>query len=286
MAPLSRRELLPLIRAALREDRARQDVTSRRLLPPSLRLRARIVARAPGVAAGVEAAALTFTALDASLRCRPAVRSGARLSRGRTILTVEGRARSILAAERTALNLLGHLCGIATLTRAYVRRVRGTRARVLDTRKTLPGLRALEKHAVRAGGGYNHREHLSAAVLIKTNHLKALGGPGAIGRAVRRARAARPRRWIEVEVRTMAELREALAVRPDAILLDNWPVSALRRAVAVREAHPRGRRCALEASGGVTLASVGRIARTGVERISIGRLTHSAPSLDVALAVR
>jgi nicotinate-nucleotide pyrophosphorylase (carboxylating) len=282
--PLTRASVLPLIRLALREDRAHQDVTSRTVLPLDLRIRARIIAKTSGVLAGVEAAAMAFTALDPSVRCRLHRRSSAKLSPGQPILTVEGWACSIFAAERTALNLLGHLSGIATLTQAYVQRVRGTRAIILDTRKTLPGLRALEKYAVRAGGGQSHRADLAQAVLIKTNHLKALAKArrstvaAAIPAAL--ARAKRSRRSVEIEVRNLSELRAALAAGARTLLLDNWSLAALRRAARLK---PRG--VIFEVSGGVTLANVRAIARTGVERISIGRLTHSAPSLNCSLTV-
>jgi len=281
MGPLTPRAISRLLARALAEDAASHDATSRAVIPAALRIRACIVSRAPGVLAGVKAAALAFTTLDRSLRCRLHRRSGASVAPGTTILTIEGRARSIFAAERTALNLLGHLSGIATLTAAFARRARGTRARIFDTRKTLPGLRALEKDAVRAGGGQSHRGDLSEAILIKTNHLKALGGRRAIQQAVSRAKRARPRKFVEIEVTNLSELKQALAARPDGILLDNWRLPAIRKAVALR----KGRRPLLEVSGGVTLATVRAIARAGVERISIGRLTHSAPSLDVSLKV-
>jgi nicotinate-nucleotide pyrophosphorylase (carboxylating) len=213
------------------------------------------------------------------LRCRLHVRSGARLTPGRTILTVEGRARAILSAERTALNLLGHLSGIATLTRRYVDRVRGTRAVIIDTRKTLPGLRELERFAVVAGGGWNHRAGLSEAMLIKTNHVRAARLD--LAAAVAAAKRDAGNRAVEVEVAGLREFREALNAKPDIILLDNWTVPAIRRAVRLR----RGRRPLLEASGGVTLENVRAIARAGVDGISVGRLTHSAPALDVALRV-
>ena len=287
MSPLSRTALRPFIRAALREDRAAQDVTSRAVMSPSARIRARIVSRASGVLAGVKLAALAFTTLDPSLRCRLHRRSGAPLAPGEPILTVEGRARSIFAAERVALNLLGHLSGIATLTRAYVRRVRGTSTLILDTRKTLPGLRRLEKDAVRAGGGRSHRASLAEAVLIKTNHLRALKRSGlsrraALQEAVRRARRLAPGRWLEVEAATLADVRAALAARPDAILLDNLTVRAVREAIRLRG---RRSRILLEVSGGITLTNVRAYAKTGVDRISVGRLTHSAPALDVSLEV-
>jgi len=296
MPALSRKAVQALINAALREDAARRDLTSQRVIPKDLRVRARIVAKSRGVAAGVKIAALTFTTFDPSLRCRLHVRSGSAVSPGKTMLTVEGRARSIFAAERTALNFLGHLSGIATLTRRYVERIRGTRAKIFDTRKTLPSLRALEKYAVRAGGGHNHRADLAEAILMKTNHLRALKlgegsrvkGEGAVlQRAVTAARRVKPRRCVEVEVTNMKQFRAVLGARPDAILLDNWPLNSIRAATALRNhppftVHPSP---SLEVSGGVTLGNVRAIAKTGVDRISVGRLTHSSPSLDVSLDV-
>jgi nicotinate-nucleotide pyrophosphorylase (carboxylating) len=297
MAHLSRKDAHPLIVRALREDAADADATSRAVIPSDARARARIVAKARGILVGGPLAAWTFQAVDPSLRCQLIRRDGSLLARGDTILTVEGRARSILAAERTALNFLGHLSGVATLTQAFKRRVRPHRVAILDTRKTLPGLRTLEQYAVRVGGGQSHRRNLAEAILIKTNHLRALGtargsGRGAGGRgrfirdAVARARRARPKRFVQVEVTTVGELKAALAAQPDAILLDNMTLKAVRKAVALRNASAvTGHRPRLEVSGGITLVNVRAIARTGVERISIGRLTHSAPALDVSLQV-
>jgi nicotinate-nucleotide pyrophosphorylase (carboxylating) len=292
---MNRTAALQLIRTALREDAAHRDITSRAVLPANPHIKARVIANSPGVLAGVKLAALVFTTLDPSLRCRLHLHSGATLAPGKTILTIEGRARSIFAAERTALNFLMHLSGIATLTRTFVERVRGTRAAILDTRKTLPGLRALEKYAVRAGGGRNHRGDLAEAVLIKTNHLKVLEGAGGGGRGqttkrilevIKRARR-EPKRFIEIEVTNLREFRAAFEGTPDAILLDNWSLARIRQAVRLVRPSPRAPRPAplLEVSGGVTLNNVRAIARTGVERISIGRLTHSAPALDVSLEV-
>ena len=281
--PLTRKTAQSLIRRALAEDAAGRDITSRAILPANARIRAKIIAKQPGILAGGPLAAWTFQTLDRSLRCRLARRDGAHLSRGQAILTVEGRARSIFAAERTALNFLGHLSGIATLTRRFVERV-PRRVKILDTRKTLPGLRALEKYAVRIGGGDNHRWDLEDAVLIKTNHLKALGRSraAAIEQAIRRARWHARGKRVEVEVTNRAEFEAALLARPDAILLDNWPVARLREAVRLRG---RRRSLRLEASGGVTLANIRAVGRSGVDDISIGRLTHSAPALDVSLKV-
>lgn len=286
MSPLREAAQRVIVRA-LREDRATHDLTSRAVIPPATRIRARIVAKAPGILTGGPLAVWTFQTVDRSLRCTVRRREGARLARGATILTLEGRARSIFAAERVALNFLGHLSGIATLTHACVRRARGTRAAIFDTRKTLPGLRAFQKYAVRAGGGCGHRGSLIEAVLIKTNHLRALQRSGlsrraALQEAVRLARRRAPGRWLEVEAATCADVRAALAARPDAVLLDNMSVRAVRKAIRLR-----GRRASilLEVSGGITLANVRAYAKTGVDRISIGRLTHSAPALDVSLEV-
>jgi len=282
---LNLRHLSPLIERALAEDAASRDITSRAVLPSNARIRAAVIAKQSGILAGGPLAVRTFQTLDPSLRCSLKRRDGARLAKGQAILAVEGRARSIFAAERTALNLLGHLCGIATLTRRYVERVRGTRAKILDTRKTLPGLRHLEKYAVAAGGGVNHRMDLADAVLIKTNHLRASRLP--IASAIARAKRTAKGKFVEVEVANRREFTTALRAKPDAILLDNWPTSRIRRAVVFLNAKRStlSARPLLEVSGGVTLSNVRAIARTGVERISIGRLTHSAPSLDLSLKV-
>ncbi len=288
---LSRARIQPLIAAALREDIGRGDLTSR-LIPATRRIRADIVAKSSGVAAGVKMAVLTFATLDPSLRCRIRTHSGASLTPGKTILTVEGRARSIFAAERTALNFLMHLSGVATLTHQFVKKIRGTRARIFDTRKTIPGLRMLEKYAVQAGGGQNHRMGLDDAVLIKTNHLKIMAQGSrfkeqVIQEAIRETRQKAKGKFVEVEVTNLREFVAALQAKSDAILLDNWTIPNIRRAVMIRNLAPRTLRLAsvLEVSGGVTLENVRAIARTGVERISVGRLTHSAPALDVSLRV-
>jgi len=291
MSPLSDTAVRPLIRLALREDRASADATSRAVVPANLRIRARIIAKAPGVLAGGPIALWTFQAFDPSLRCRLIQAEGARLMPGTTILAVEGRARSIMAAERTALNFLGHLSGIATLTRAFVERTRGARAKILDTRKTLPGLRSLEKYAVHVGGGQSHRTSLAEAILIKTNHVKCGMRNAECGMAIRNAVAnakrLKPGKFVEIEVTNLREFKAALQARPNAVLLDNWSLKNIRKAVALRN----GTRYTvhgtplLEVSGGVTLTNVRAIARTGVDRISIGRLTHSAPALDFSLQV-
>ena len=283
-----------LIRLALEEDAAAHDITSRAVIPTGTTIRAHIIAKAPGILAGGPIALWTFQAVDRTLRCSLNVREGARLTVGQTILTVEGRARSILAAERTALNFLGHLSGIATLTHAFVRRVQGSRAKIFDTRKTLPGLRALEKYAVRVGGGRNHRFDLREAILIKTNHLRAIvHSPQSIVHSrtipdvIRNAQQRAHGKYVEIEVTNLREFRAALKGQPDIILLDNWRLTDIRKTITLRDSklETRNSKLLLEVSGGVTLKNVRAIAITGVDRISIGRLTHSAPSLDLSLRV-
>ncbi|MFO0799392.1 MAG: carboxylating nicotinate-nucleotide diphosphorylase [Gemmataceae bacterium] len=269
-----------LVALALAEDLGDiGDRTSAALIPAEQPGRAAFVARTAGVAAGLPAAALVCAAVDPALTFTPALADGTRLARGDVLATVAGPLRSVLAAERTALNFLQRLSGVASLTRRYVDAVAGTRAAVLDTRKTTPGWRLLEKYAVRAGGGTNHRVGLYDGVLIKDNHLAGLGGD--VLRAVELARAANAGLPIEVEVDTLGQLEHALAVKADIVLLDNMPPDVMRAAVARRDAVSPGTR--LEASGGITLDTVAAAAATGVDRISVGALTHSAPALDIAL---
>ena len=268
-----------LVRDALREDLgAAGDVTSNAVIEETASMTASLVARAPGRLAGRDVALCAFRTLDPRVVCTPLESDGAALVRGTRIATVAGPARAILAAERTALNLLSHLSGIATLTAAYVAAVGARRAAVVDTRKTTPGLRALEKYAVRAGGGANHRFGLYDAVLIKDNHVAVAGG---IAPAVRAARAGAGHLVkIEIEVDSLAQLEEALAAGADAVLLDNMSADELRSAVRLTAG-----RAILEASGGVSLERVAEIADAGVDLISVGRLTHSAPALDIGLDV-
>jgi nicotinate-nucleotide pyrophosphorylase (carboxylating) len=272
-----------LVELALQEDIGPGDLTSRAVIPEALEGRAVFVARAPGVISGVPAAALLFAALDPRVQFEPLLSDGDAVRPGSRLATVAGAMRSILSGERTALNFLQHLSGIATQTRRYVDAVAELKCQVLDTRKTLPAWRLLEKYAVRCGGGHNHRVGLYDGVLIKDNHLAALGlGKKEIGTAVAAARRRHgPSVRVEVEVETLAELDDALACRPDIILLDNMPTEMMRQAVQRRDAAAPGVR--LEASGGVTLATARAIAETGVDRVSIGALTHSAPALDIAL---
>jgi nicotinate-nucleotide pyrophosphorylase (carboxylating) len=264
-----------IVRRALAEDFGDGDVTAEATIPPDARARALIRQKVPGVVYGIGYAELAFHALDPGARFRAEMPEGVWHEAGGLVLSVRGNARALLGAERTALNFLGRLSGIATLTARCVREVEGTGARILDTRKTTPGLRMAEKAAVYFGGGTNHRIGLFDEVLIKENHAAAAGG---VAEAVRRARAARPDLPVEVEVRTLEELDEALAAGAPRIMLDNMDLATMREAVA-RTAG----RASLEASGGVTLESLRGIAETGIDFISIGALTHSAPALDLSL---
>jgi nicotinate-nucleotide pyrophosphorylase (carboxylating) len=265
-----------IVARAIAEDVGDGDVTTAATVPEDARACAVITQKAPGVVFGVDLAEATFRALDPAVSIERLTEEGAWRDRG-PVLRIEGSARAVLTAERTALNFLQRLSGIATLTARCVRAVEGTGARILDTRKTTPGLRALEKAAVAAGGGTNHRAGLYDAILIKENHSELAGG---VGEAVRRARERAPELPLEVECRTIAEVDEALAAGATRILLDNMDVPALRAAVA----HVGGR-AELEASGGVTLETIREIASTGVQFVSVGALTHSPPALDLSLTL-
>jgi nicotinate-nucleotide pyrophosphorylase (carboxylating) len=268
-----------LVRRALLEDLGRAgDVTSDAIVPPGLVAQATLVARAPGRIAGLDPALGAFRLLDAEARTEVVRPDGTDVASGDTIARITGHARAILAAERTALNLLGHLSGVATTTRDAVARLSGLSTRVVCTRKTTPGLRALEKYAVRVGGGSNHRHGLDDAVLVKDNHRTLAGG---ISEAVRRVRENVGHMVkVEVEVDTLEQLDEALALGVDVVLLDNMELATLSE--AVRRA--RGR-ALTEASGGIRPETVRSVAETGVDMVSIGWLTHSAPSLDIALDI-
>ncbi len=269
---------LERIREWLAEDLGRGDVTTALLVPPDLGGRGQIVAKAPGVLAGIGVAAEVFRLVDPSVRFDPRADDGDELVPGQTVAELEGPLAAILGGERLALNLLQRLSGIATLTRAYVRAVEGTGAKILDTRKTTPGLRALEKYAVRVGGGHNHRFGLFDGILIKDNHIAAVGG---VAEAVRRAKAGAPHHLkVEVEVTSLAELEAALRAGADLVLLDNMDEATIREAVRLA-----GGRVPLEASGNMTLKRVRRVAEAGVDYISVGALTHSAPALDLSLEV-
>ena len=277
IAPIPDLLIQPVVAAALAEDLGRAgDVTAQACIAADARLDAVFAARQNGVVAGLACARLAVLALDPAAKFEAMVADGDAIHPGQVLAKVEANARALLSAERTALNLLGRLSGVATLARDYVQAVAGTGARIADTRKTTPGLRHLEKYAVRCGGGLNHRFGLDDAILIKDNHVAACGG---VGEALKRARAAAGHLMkIEVEVDSLAQLEEALPHRPDVIMLDNFSLEDLAKAVAMTAGA-----VTLEASGGVNLQTVGGIARTGVQVISVGALTHSASVLDIGL---
>jgi len=270
-------DLTALVRSALEEDVGPGDATTAATVDPDLRARGVITQKAPGVLYGMRAAELAFTLLDPQARAEYLATEGSWREQGGPVMSVEGLARALLTAERTALNFLSHLSGVATMAARAARAVEGTGARVLDTRKTTPGLRALEKAAVAAGGAGNHRAGLYDAILIKENHIAAAGG---IERAITRARAGAPdlAATLQVEVRSGDQIEQALAAGAPRLLLDNMDDAQVRAAVA-----QVGGRAQLEASGGVTLQTLRGRAETGIEWISMGALTHSAPALDLSL---
>ena len=277
MGEFERAALVELVQRSLDEDIGTGDVTSLATVPEGARARATITQKEPGVIYGVSVATLVFQALDRDVVVEQTGVEGEWREAGSVVLAVEGNARALLGAERTALNFLGRLSGIATLSARAVAAVEGSGARVLDTRKTTPGLRELEKQAVAAGGGTNHRRGLFDAVLIKENHIAVAGG---IAAAVGAARARAPGFELEVEVRNAAEIEEALAAGAPRLLLDNMSLDQLRAAVAQVAG-----RAKLEASGGVTLDTLRAIAGTGVDFVSMGSLTHSAAALDLSLSL-
>jgi nicotinate-nucleotide pyrophosphorylase (carboxylating) len=272
---------LNIIRHALAEDGAEADITTLCTVPAEQQAQASIIARQAGVIAGLTVAAATFRELDPQVSFEPLVEDGAAVQVGQVVARVSGPARSLLSAERVSLNFLGHLSAIATVTASCAQALEGTKARILDTRKTTPGLRGLEKEAVRLGGGHNHRFNLSDGVLIKDNHIKAAGG---IVQAIVLARRTAPHLLkIEVECETLAQVQEAVEAGADVILLDNMPIEAMRSAVElVRRNAPK---VLIEASGniGTNTAKLAAVAATGVDFISLGAITHSAPNFDVSL---
>jgi nicotinate-nucleotide pyrophosphorylase (carboxylating) len=273
--------LSEIVRRALAEDLGAGDVTSEATVPAQARARARLVQKAPGVAFGFDAVEETMRQCGVEHVDRLVVEGQWRQEVPAEALVASGPARALLAAERTALNFLGHLSGIATMTARFAEAVEGTGARVLDTRKTTPGLRRLEKAAVAAGGGVNHRIGLYDAILIKENHIALAGG---VAKAVYAARRAQPELPVEIECRDLEEVAYALGVGAERLLLDNMDTDELRDAVRLRDEHAgAGDGPKLEASGGVDLDTVAAIAATGVDFISIGALTHSAPTLDFSL---
>jgi nicotinate-nucleotide pyrophosphorylase (carboxylating) len=274
-----------IVDLALGEDIGTGDITTISTVPPGTNAIATLLLKQDGVISGLDVAEYVFARVDPEIAFEASVTNGAAVTAGTVIGQVRGSAHSLLTAERTALNLLQRLSGVATLTARYVSEIAGTTARVVDTRKTTPGLRLLEKRAVADGGGRNHRFGLSDGVLIKDNHLEAVGGADRVRRAVEQARQVAPHTLkIEVEVATLDELEEALAAKADIVMLDNMSTQEMAEAVRMRD--QAGSPALLEASGGVTLSRLREIALTGVDYISVGALTHSAPALDISLELR
>lgn len=270
-----------IIRSALKEDHARQDVTTQRLVGPAEMSRARIIIKEKAVVCGLSIVRRVFQELDKNIQCDFRCADGEEAKKNTAILFVKGKTRALLAGERTALNFLGYLSGIATNARRYVQAVSPCKAAILDTRKTTPGLRGLEKYAVRCAGAQNHRSSLEDMVLVKDNHRWACRRMTA-AQMVKRLRKGK-RKVIEFEVDTLSQFKQALAAGVDIILLDNMNCTRMKEAVALR--NKRGKRGwpLLEASGGITLENIRQVARTGVERISVGALTHSRRSIDVSM---
>lgn len=265
------------IEKAIEEDLGTGDITSELLIPSERKATAMVVAKCDAVLAGMPFALEAFDIIDKDIKTNVFASEGAKVRKGDIIAEINGPARSILAGERVFLNILQRLSGVATLTNKFVMAVRGTKTKILDTRKTQPCMRAMEKYAVSMGGGRNHRFGLYDAILIKDNHIEAVGS---IKEAVKRAKGGRHLSKIEVEVENLKEFREALKAGADVVMLDNMPVSEMKKAVELREGN-----VLLEASGNVTLENVREIAETGVDFISIGALTHSAPSADISLKI-
>ena len=272
-----------LLRSFLSEDIGTGDITTETTVSARQRASGELIVKAPLVLAGIELFAEVFHILDLTTMVAIYSRDGEELSVGKVPACVNASARALLTGERVALNLLQHLSGVATLTRRFVRAIEGTGAEILDTRKTTPGLRALEKYAVRVGGGKNHRSDLGEAVLIKENHIRLAGGVSA---ALTAAQAAKSRvAWIEIEVTNLDELRAALAHNPDVIMLDNMSPSLVRQSVEQVRKHTAPNKIRTEASGGITLDNVREFAEAGVDWISVGALTHSAPAVDLSFEI-
>lgn len=275
-----------LVRMALKEDLGKGDITSRLTVSKQARALALIMAKEDAVVAGLPVAKLVYEMLDPVLNFESLLQDGARVGYGDILVKIQGSARSILAGERVALNFLQHLSGVATLTAKYVEQVQGTLAKILDTRKTIPGLRYLEKYAVRLGGGTNHRMGLYDLVLIKSNHAEMSGGIGNAIRKIKRLNGKGAK--VVAEVRNLNEATEALFAGPDRLLMDNMTLDKIREVVALVETSNRSReaKTELEVSGGVTRENVRAIAQTGVDYISVGALTHSVRAVDLSLTLR
>jgi nicotinate-nucleotide pyrophosphorylase (carboxylating) len=269
-------QLKDIIKEALREDIGQKDVTCESIIPKDKFVKAILLAKQDFIICGLNIAGLVFKVKDKNIKFKPLYKDGQKIKPGRVIARISGKAQSILTAERTALNFLCLLSGVATQTRKYVARVKPYKAKIMDTRKTIPGLRILEKYAVRIGGGYNHRMSLDEMVLVKDNHLKVIGG------YLRLPKVAKGY-LVELEVKNLREFKEAIKLNPDIIMLDNMNVKDMKKAANL--SRRQGRKVLLEASGGINLKNVRKIASTGVDMISIGALTHSVKSVDISLEV-
>lgn len=270
-------EIKDLVKFSLKEDIGQKDITTDQFIPENRQIKAIILAKEPLVACGLGLAALVLRTQDKEIKFKSLVKDGDWVKRGRIIARISGKAKSILTAERVVLNFLSLLCGIATKTCAYVKAVRPYRVKIMDTRKTIPGLRLLEKYAVRIGGGFNHRLTLDEMVIVKDNHLATLGGIKQLTGLSRKYKT-------EIEVKNLKEFRIALALRPDMIMLDNMGIAQIKKAVRLRN-RLSCKTPKLEASGGITLKNIRKVAATGVEMISVGSLTHSVSSVDISLEI-
>ena len=281
LPPLPPTVIEPMVRRALDEDFGNSgDLTANLLVPASAKGKLMMRSREAGVIAGMQAAQMTYAMVDPRVKFTIKKDDGSKVKKGDIIATVEGPSRALLSAERVALNFLGRMSGIATLTSQYVKLVKGTDVRIAATRKTIPGLRAVEKQAVLAGGGFTHRESLAAAIMIKDNHIALAGGVDKALKTI--AKNADHMTKVSVEVDTLAQLKKVLKYSPDVVLLDNMGAEKLTKAVAIVDAHD-GPRPTLEASGGVNISTVKGLAQTGIDVISIGALTHSAPNFDIGM---
>ena len=286
---LSESALEDLIHGALREDIGSGDITTKLLIPKNRLIKAAIILKEKATVAGLEIARKVFKAVDKDIRFEAVSADGSQEKPGKIIAKIQGQAGSILSGERTALNFLSHLSGVATVTRSFVDEVKPYKAKIMDTRKTTPGLRELEKYAVALGGGHNHRMGLWDAVLVKDNHIAVLkaGARGInIKDIARLVKEKKPKGMkTDIEVRNLKEFQEVLEIPPDIIMLDNMDISQIKKAVAMRDAQPSRKNVKIEVSGGVRLSNIKAIARAGVDMISIGALTHSAKAVDMSLEV-
>jgi len=276
------RALNHLIKQALHEDAAHKDITTNSLIPANQISQAIVIIREKAIICGLKVIEQVFKAQDPHIRFQAIHADGRKVKRNTIVAKLKGKTRALLTAERVALNFLGHLSGIATNTHQFVQKTHSTKVRILDTRKTTPGLRLLEKYAVKCGGGYNHRSDLSDLVLIKDNHRDACHPRLSIAEAIQCTKR-KTRKTIEIEVDTLKQFKEALIANPDMILLDNMSCAQLKKAVAIARKIPNKKRPILEASGGITIRNVAQVARTGIDCISIGSLTHTFNGIDVSL---